>query len=246
LVKLRLQRYGRKKRPYYHLVAADNRARRDGRIIEDLGRYNPVVQPTVAFMNTERVIYWLKNGAQPTDTVRDILKKEGIYYRLHLIGWGKTEEEINTTIDAWKAERAAGKGTEKTRSDVRKAALKAEEVSVKKSEAAAAEAKAKADAEAAKKAAEVVDTEEAPADEVPAVAEEVAADAPATEEAVAEEAAAVEVVEEKVEVMVDEGAPVEAGTTTEDVAAEEATSEVVDTEAAKADEVTPADEEKAN
>lgn len=211
MVKLRLQRYGRKKRPYYHLVAADNRARRDGRIIEDLGRYNPVVQPTVAFMNTERVIYWLKNGAQPTDTVRDILKKEGIYYRLHLIGWGKTEDEINTTIDAWKAERAAGKGTEKTRADVRKAALKAEEVSVKKSEAAAAEAKAKADAEAAKKAAEAPVAEEAPADEVPA---------------------AVEVVEEKVAEMVDEGAPVEAGSTTE----------VADAEPAKADDVTPAEE----
>lgn len=223
MVKLRLQRYGRKKRPYYHLVAADNRARRDGRIIEDLGRYNPVTQPTVAFMNTERVIYWLKTGAQPTDTVRDILKKEGIYYRLHLIGWGKTEEEINTTIDAWKAERAAGKGTEKTRADVRKAALKAEEVTVKKSEAAAAEAKAKADAEAAKKAAE------APVAEVVAeeVAEDVAAEAPvdeapATEDVVAEAAAAE---------MVDEGAPVEAGTTTEDVAP-----------AAEA----PADEEKAN
>lgn len=223
MVKLRLQRYGRKKRPYYHLVAADNRARRDGRIIEDLGRYNPVTQPTVAFMNTERVIYWLKTGAQPTDTVRDILKKEGIYYRLHLIGWGKTEEEINTTIDAWKAERAAGKGTEKTRADVRKAALKAEEVTVKKSEAAAAEAKAKADAEAAKKAAE------APVAEVEAeeVAEDVAAEAPvdeapATEDVVAEAAAAE---------MVDEGAPVEAGTTTEDVAP-----------AAEA----PADEEKAN
>jgi small subunit ribosomal protein S16 len=239
LVKLRLQRYGRKKRPYYHLVAADNRARRDGRIIEDLGRYNPVTQPTVAFMNTERVIYWLKTGAQPTDTVRDILKKEGIYYRLHLIGWGKTEEEINTTIDAWKAERAAGKGTEKTRADVRKAALKAEEVTVKKSEAAAAEAKAKAEAEAAKKAAEAPVAEEvadevaaeAPADEVVDAEAAPADDAPATEDVVAEEAAAIEVVEEKVAEMVDEGAPVEAGTTTEDIAP-----------AADA----PADEEKAN
>ncbi len=238
MVKLRLQRYGRKKRPYYHLVAADNRARRDGRIIEDLGRYNPVTQPTVAFMNTERVIYWLKTGAQPTDTVRDILKKEGIYYRLHLIGWGKTEEEINTTIDAWKAERAAGKGTEKTRADVRKAALKAEEVTVKKSEAAAAEAKVKAEAEAAKKAAEAPVAEE--------VADEVAVEeAPATEEAVAEEAAAVEVVEEKVDEMVAEGAPVEAGTTTDDVAAEEAKSEEAPAEEAPAADA-PADEEKAN
>ncbi len=222
MVKLRLQRYGRKKRPYYHLVAADARARRDGRIIEDLGRYNPVSQPAVAFMDTTRVIYWLQNGAQPTDTVRNILKKEGIYYRLHLIGWGKSAEEIETTIEAWKADRASNKVVEKTRAEVRKAALKAEEGTVKKAEAAAAEAREKAEAAAAKVAAEAPVAEEVVAEE--AVAEE----APAVEEAAAEEAAA------SVAEMVDEGAPVDAGTTTEDIAAE----------AAKAEEA-PAAEEKA-
>jgi len=193
LVRLRLQRHGRKKRPYYHLVAADIRARRDGRIIEDLGRYNPVTAPTMVTLNTERVLYWLQNGAQPTDTVRSILKKEGIYFRLHLMGWGKSAEEIETTLAAWKADKTATKGVEKSRAEVRRAALKAEESVVKKSEAAAAEAKAKAAEEAAKapvvEAVEAVEAvaEEAPADEVVEAVEAV--------EAVAEEAPADEVVE---------------------------------------------------
>jgi small subunit ribosomal protein S16 len=195
LVKLRLQRYGRKKRPYYHLVAADARARRDGRIIEDLGRYNPVAQPAVAFMNTSRVIYWLQNGAQPTDTVRNILKKEGIFYRLHLLGWGKTEEEIEQTIETWKADRSSTKVVEKTRAELRKAALKAEEGTVKKAEAAAAEARVKAEADAAKAAAEAPVAEEVAEEEAPA-AEEVVAEAAADEVAAEEAPAAEEVVAE--------------------------------------------------
>lgn len=193
MVKLRLQRYGRKKRPYYHLVAADARARRDGRIIEDLGRYNPVAQPAVAFMNTPRVIFWLQNGAQPTDTVRNILKKEGIFFRMHLIGWGKTEEEIEQTIESWKADRSSTKVVEKTRAELRKAALKAEEGTVKKAEAAAAEARVKAEADAAKAAAEAPVAEEVAVEaEVAAeevVAEVAAEEAPAAEEVVAAEAA---------------------------------------------------------
>jgi len=187
LVRLRLQRHGRKKRPYYHLVAADIRARRDGRIIEDLGRYNPVTAPTVVTLNTERVIYWLQNGAQPTDTVRSILKKEGIFYRLHLMGWGKSAEEIEATLADWKADKTATKGVEKSRAEVRRAALKAEESVVKKAEASAAEAKAKAAEEAAK--APVVVEEEAPAVEAAAEAAP-AEEAPATEEVVAEAEAA--------------------------------------------------------
>jgi small subunit ribosomal protein S16 len=183
LVKLRLQRYGRKKRPYYHLVAADARARRDGRIIEDLGRYNPVSQPAVAFMNTPRVIFWLQNGAQPTDTVRNILKKEGIFFRMHLIGWGKTEEEIEQTIDTWKADRSSTKVVEKTRAELRKAALKAEEGTVKKAEAAAAEARVKAEADAAKAAAEAPVAEEVAVEAEVAAEEVVAEEAPAADEA---------------------------------------------------------------
>jgi small subunit ribosomal protein S16 len=197
LVKLRLQRYGRKKRPYYHLVAADARARRDGRIIEDLGRYNPVSQPAVAFMNTPRVIFWLQNGAQPTDTVRNILKKEGIFFRMHLIGWGKTEEEIEQTIDTWKADRSSTKVVEKTRAELRKAALKAEEGTVKKAEAAAAEARAKAEADAAKAAAEAPVAEEVAVEAEVAAEEAVAEEAPVAEEVVAEEAPVAEVAAEE-------------------------------------------------
>jgi small subunit ribosomal protein S16 len=180
LVRLRLQRHGRKKRPYYHLVAADIRARRDGRIIEDLGRYNPVTAPTMVTLNTERVIYWLQNGAQPTDTVRSILKKEGIFYRLHLMGWGKSAEEIETTLVDWKADKTATKGVEKSRAEVRRAALKAEETMVKKAKAKAAEEAA----EEAAKAPVVVEAEAAPADEAPA------AEAPAAEADVVEAEAA--------------------------------------------------------
>lgn len=189
MVKLRLQRYGRKKLPYYHLVAADSRSRRDGRIIEDLGRYNPVGSLESVKINTDRVIYWLNNGAQPSDTVRAILKKEGVYYRLHLLRWKKSAEEIEATISAWKAERDSAKPAV-TRAAVRKALVKNEEGEVKKRQAAAAveaEKAAAAAAAAAVAAAEVV--EEAP------VAEEVVAEEAPVAEAAAE-APAVEAAEE--------------------------------------------------
>ena len=79
MVRLRLQRHGRKKKPYYHIVAADIRKKRDGGIIEDLGRYNPVVSPKTVTLHTDRVIHWLENGAQPSEAVKGLLKAEGIY-----------------------------------------------------------------------------------------------------------------------------------------------------------------------
>ncbi len=215
MVKIRLQRHGRKKKPYYHIVVADVRAKRDGRIIEDLGRYDPVNATTKVTIKTDRVIHWLKTGAQPTDTVRSILKKEGILYRVHLLGWGKSEEEINSTIDAWKASK--GDKTVKTGTEEMRARLKAEEEAYKKSqvekakaaeaaaiaaaeEAKAAAAAAAAQAEAAETAAATEVTEEAPAEEAAAevteATEEEATEAPAEEatanEAPAEEAPAAE------------------------------------------------------
>lgn len=68
-VKIRLARHGAKKRPYYRIVVADSRARRDGRFIEEVGRYNPCVEPSFVSFDTERVNYWISCGAQPTDTV---------------------------------------------------------------------------------------------------------------------------------------------------------------------------------
>jgi len=140
LVRIRLQRHGRKKKPYYHIVAADVRSKRDGRIIEDLGRYDPVGAENKVSLKTERVIHWLKTGAQPTDTVRAILKKEGVMYRIHLMGWGKTSEEIETTLAAWHASKA--KSNAVSNIQAKKDRLKAEEEQYKKTQADGAKAAA--------------------------------------------------------------------------------------------------------
>lgn len=76
--KIRLQRHGAKKRPFYQVVIADERSRRDGRFIENVGYYDPTKNPVVLKLNVEKIIGWLDKGAQPTDTVNQILKKEGI------------------------------------------------------------------------------------------------------------------------------------------------------------------------
>ena len=77
MVKIRLRRMGAKKRPYYRIVVADSRSPRDGRSIEEVGTYNPLTDPPEVTVKTERVQEWIKNGAQPTDTVRGLLKKAG-------------------------------------------------------------------------------------------------------------------------------------------------------------------------
>lgn len=186
MVKIRLQRHGRIRLPYYHIVVADSRARRDGRIIEDLGRYSPTEQPAMVKIDADKVISWIQKGAQPTDTVRSILKKEGIYLRMHLMRWGKSPEEIETAVAEFKSAKT---DKSSSASSQRKAALKQEDERVAKAEAARAaeaakqakeaeEAAKKAEAEAAK-AAEEAPVEEAVAEEAPAEAavEEVAAEA---------------------------------------------------------------------
>ena len=155
MVKLRLQRHGRKKKPYYHIVAADSRSPRDGRIIEDLGLFNPLKATDQVILNEERAMYWIGTGAIPSDTVRNILKREGVYYRMHLKRWGKSEEEIDQTISEWKAQKAGANGDAKSKSEQRKAEIEAEEARIRKEEEEKAKekaAKAKAEAEAKKKA----------------------------------------------------------------------------------------------
>ena len=83
MVKLRLKRMGAKKQPSYRIVAADSRAPRDGRFIEILGFYNPRSNPAEIKLDEENILKWLNNGAQPTDTVRSILSKEGIMKKFH-------------------------------------------------------------------------------------------------------------------------------------------------------------------
>ncbi len=82
-VKLRLKRMGAKKKPFYRIVAADSRTKRDGITIEDIGYYNPVVEPAEVKIDEEKALAWLSKGAQPTDTVRDILSKYGIMKKFH-------------------------------------------------------------------------------------------------------------------------------------------------------------------
>ena len=82
-VKLRLKRMGAKKRPFYRIVVADSRSPRDGRFIEEFGYYNPIENPALCKVNKEIDLKWINNGATPTDTVRDILSKEGILKEFH-------------------------------------------------------------------------------------------------------------------------------------------------------------------
>ncbi|MEX0639263.1 MAG: 30S ribosomal protein S16 [Balneolaceae bacterium] len=151
MIRLRLQRKGRKKRPYYHLVVADQRFPRDGRIIEQLGRFDNVSEKKELILDEERVIHWLRIGAQPSDTVRTILKQEGILYRMHLIRWGKSEEEIEAAVAEWKEQRASRlEGDSISRKEQQKALLEAEEKEYRKQLEEEA-AKAAKEVEAARK-----------------------------------------------------------------------------------------------
>lgn len=77
-VKIRLARHGAKKKPFYRIVVADSRSPRDGRFLENVGTYNPMVEPAQVTLKTERIAYWMEKGATPTDTVNSLLKKEGL------------------------------------------------------------------------------------------------------------------------------------------------------------------------
>ena len=105
MVKLRLQRKGRKKKPFYHIVVADSRAKRDGRFIERIGSYNPMTKPATIELDRDAAFEWLGKGAQPTDTVRAILRFKGVMYRKHLMkGVAKgalTEDQAMVKYQAW-------------------------------------------------------------------------------------------------------------------------------------------------
>ena len=204
-VKIRLQRHGKKGKPFYWIVAADARAKRDGRFLEKLGTYNPNTNPATVNLDVDGAVKWLQNGAQPTDTAKTILSYKGAMLKNHLVGGVRkgalTEEQAEEKFQAWLEEKAG------------KVASKEENVAKEKSEA-----KAKAlEAEKAVNEARVAAAVEEVAPEVveEEVAEEAAPEAveEATPEVVAEEAAP-EIVEEEV---VEEAAP--------EVFAEEATPE---------------------
>ena len=89
MVKLRLKRMGKKGRPFYRIVAADSRSPRDGRIIEEIGTYNPIAKENKVTLDKECAMKWLNNGAKPSDTVRSILSKEGVMKSFHEAKMGK-------------------------------------------------------------------------------------------------------------------------------------------------------------
>ena len=181
--RIRLQRRGRKGYAFYSIVIADVRAPRDGRFTEKIGTYNPNTNPATVDLNFDRALYWVNCGAQPTDTVRNILSREGVYLMKHLLGGVKKgafdEAQVQAKFEAWKADKQNGLNAFKAKQDAeKKAAAQArleaekkvnEEIAKKVAEKKAAEAAAKAEAEAAANAEAA--TEEAPAtEEVPAEA----------------------------------------------------------------------------
>ena len=101
MVKLRLRRMGRKKMPIYKIVAADSRAPRDGRFIESVGIYNPNDNPVSIDLNEDRVFYWLKSGAQPTYTVKNLLSRKGVMLKLHLTKKGADAQKISDEHGKW-------------------------------------------------------------------------------------------------------------------------------------------------
>jgi len=107
--KIRLQRHGRKNYAFYSIVIADSRAPRDGRFIEKIGTYNPNTNPSTIDLKFERALYWVEVGAQPTDTVRIILSREGVYMMKHLRGGVKKgafdEATAETKFNNWKIEK---------------------------------------------------------------------------------------------------------------------------------------------
>lgn len=143
--KIRLQRHGKKGKPFYYIVVADSRAPRDGRFIERLGSYNPNTNPATIDINFDKTLNWVNNGAQPTDTCRAILSYKGVLYKKHLQGGVKkgalTEAQVEEKFNAW-LEQKEGKITGKksnlasAKEEARKAALAAE--AKKKEEKAAA------------------------------------------------------------------------------------------------------------
>jgi small subunit ribosomal protein S16 len=174
-VRLRLRRMGRKKRPFYRIIAADQRAPRDGRFIETIGYYNPLTNPHTIEVKKDRALYWLKNGAQPSDTVASLFRQTGVMIEFSLHKQGKDDAYVNAELEKWATTKAQ-----------KRAEIEAQHADAQKQEQAALAAEARKAAEEAK--AEEAKAEEAKADE--AKAEEAKADEAKADEAKADEAKA--------------------------------------------------------
>ena len=133
MVKIRLRRAGRKKLPYYQIVAADARAPRDGKFLEVIGNYQPTAKPHAVSIDKERVAYWLGVGAQPTTTVRSLIRATGLLHELNMKRRGRSDEEISAEMENWQAretERRQKRLAVKTRRRQAKKAAEVQEQSV--------------------------------------------------------------------------------------------------------------------
>jgi len=218
--RIRLQRFGKKNQPFYHIVIADGRAPRDGRFIEKIGTYNPLTHPATININFDRALYWVETGASPSDTVRSILKHEGVYLMKHLRGGiaknAISENEADKKFETWKQEkeskasnvkreaadqtRTEGKKRLEAETKVREAIAK--KVAAKYAVEAAKEAKAEAAAE------EVVEeTAEVATETAEQTAEPLSPEAPLVAEEAAEQTT--DPLSNEVPVVAEEAVPVE-------------------------------------
>ena len=262
--RIRLQRHGKKGKPFFHIVAADSRSKRDGRFIEKLGTYDPTKNPAVINLKFENTLSWVQKGAELTNTARAILSYKGILYKNHLlkgvVKGALTEADVEKKFDKWLKEKEAkvqskidglSKSADKLKSDKLKS-----ETAAKEARAAAIIEKNTPEPEEApvEAAAEEATPVEAAAEEaapVEAVAEEAApveaaAEEAAPVEAAAEEAAPVEAVAEEaapVEAVAEEAAPVEAAV--EEAAPVEAAAEEAAPEAPAAETTEDSDKKEA-
>jgi len=127
-VKLRLRRMGKKKQPIYKMVAADSRSPRNGKFLEAVGFYNPLTNPHTLELKEDRVMYWLNVGAEPTHTVKSLLRQKGLTLRKELLSKGLDEEKVKSEIENWQKLKEAGskKRTDKKLSRKAKAKQEAE------------------------------------------------------------------------------------------------------------------------
>jgi len=148
-VRLRLRRVGKKKMPVYHIVAADSRTARNGRFLEIIGRYDPLQHPPTIATNDQKVFLWLKRGALPTDTVRSLFQRTGLWMRWGLLKKGSDETVIAAAMEKWQMAQEEKRQREDARKERRKAARKARKpAEAEAAPAAAAPAAAEVKAEA--------------------------------------------------------------------------------------------------
>ena len=192
--KIRLQRHGRKRYAFYHIVVADGRAPRDGRFIERIGSYNPNTNPATIDLDFDKALDWLTKGAQPTDTVRAILSYKGVLYKKHLLGGvakgAFDEDEAERRFEAWLADKEAkiqakkdrlskdadSEKTKKLEAEAKINAERAEALAKRNAELAAEAEAAAAPEEVEEEVVEETAAEEAPVEEAPAAEEPKAED----------------------------------------------------------------------